>query len=177
MTDNSYAAQAVARGPMTIAPPSFDGVGWLVVANMWTLTAGFLIALMMVLLLGTDWWRYRRQDPLFSPAWLWRLTGMFFAVGITLRCGGGALELWGWNPEAPAATGRFLFVKRLMDPVAVSFGMAGLLTFAFSMPGMLRSLRRVPFPVPMWQSWPILRRMGWLALLSLAAAAAVVSLR
>lgn len=38
----SFAAEAIAHGPRTLAPPSFDGHGWLVVINMMlTTTARF----------------------------------------------------------------------------------------------------------------------------------------
>ena len=36
----SFAAQAVAHGPATLAPPGFDGHGWLVVGNMAASTTG-----------------------------------------------------------------------------------------------------------------------------------------
>lgn len=40
MTETSLAAQAVASGPGTVAPPSFDGHGWLVALNMGAMTDG-----------------------------------------------------------------------------------------------------------------------------------------
>jgi hypothetical protein len=177
MSNSSLAAQAVADGPMTVAPPSFDGHGWLVVLNLGAMTAAFMIAMMVLVLLASDWWRCRKVDRVLSPAWLWRLIGILFATGITLRCGGEGLVLWGWNPRAPEETSVMLLAKRLVDPVAVTCGLSGLFLFILSLPGVMRQLRREPFPIRIWQTWPVLRRMGWLALSSLAAAAAVVSLR
>ncbi|SEM53357.1 hypothetical protein SAMN05192583_0538 [Sphingomonas gellani] len=177
MNNASYAAQAVARGPKTLAPPSFDGQGWLVALNLGAMTAGCLIALMVVVTLGTDWFRYRKTDRRLSPAWVWRASIMLFATGIALRCGAEAVTLWGWDPREPEATAAFLTAKRFVDPVAVTCGLSGLFVSVLSLPGMLRQLRRQPFPLDLWQTWPIVQRMMWLAGASMLAAIAVVSLR
>ena len=53
MSNASLAAQAVINGPQTVAPPSFDGHGWLVVANLTVFTAGFyLLAALVIWLLA-----------------------------------------------------------------------------------------------------------------------------
>lgn len=174
--NRSLAAQAVADAG-TLAPPSFDGHGWLVVINLATMSAATLIAAMVVGLLLSQAWSARRADRGWAPARLWRIAGLCFSIGMVLRCGAGALELWGWNPHDPVTTGRFLLWKRAIDPVAVAFGLTGLSVFTLSAPGIVWQLRREPFPVDLWQSWPIVRRMLAVVTLSLIAAIGVVSTR
>jgi len=178
MTSNtSFATQAVASGPMTSAPPSFDGHGWLVIANLVTMTSATLIGVMAITYLVQDGWRHRQDGRGLSPARIWRYTGLLFATGITLRCGVEAASLWAWDPRLPAITARFLVAKRLVDPVAISFGLSGLALFVLSLPGMLEQLRKEPLPLTVWQARPILHRIGWLVLLSAVAAIGVVSTR
>ena len=177
MNSPSLAAQAVANGPMTVAPPSFQGHGWLVVANLTTMTAATLIAAMVVTFLLRDGWIYRMRERGLTPARLWRLIGLLFATGIMLRCGVEAANIWGWDPHRPGETAGYLLAKRLVDPVAVCCGVAGLSLFIVSLPGMLVQLRKEPLPLAMWQSLPIMRNMVALALLSLIAAIGVVSTR
>lgn len=160
MDNASIAAKAVAAGPATVAPPSFNGVEWLVAFNLWAMTAGCLIGAMVIVTLLTDGRRHRAKDvPGFSPARVWRWMGLLFATGIMFRCGAEALTLWGWDSEHPAQTARFLFAKRLVDPVAIACGVSGMVLFVLSLPGILHQLRREPLPLDMWQAWPIVRRM------------------
>ena len=103
--NSSFAAQAVANGPRTIAQPSFEGMGWLVVINLAVMTIATLVGVMVVAKLAGDGWKHRRQDVWLSPASIYRLLGILFAFGITLRCGAETVSLWGWNPNDPIATG------------------------------------------------------------------------
>ena len=179
MRSNSsdYAVQSIANGPMTIAPPSFNGMGWLVVVNLAMMTIATLIGVMVIVKLAGDWWRHRRQDTWMSPAAIYRFLGVMFALGITLRCGAEALSLWGWNPQDPLATAMYLTAKRMVDPVAVTFGVTGLMVYILSEPGMIEQQRKEPFPVDMWLAWPMVKRMLWLGGLTFIAAVGVVSTR
>lgn len=177
MHNSSFAAQAVADGPQTIAPPSFNGMGWLVVTNLAVMTIATLIGVMVIVKLVGDWWKHRRQDVRFSPAAIYRFLGIMFAAGITLRCGAEAVNLWGWNPHDPLATGMYLTAKRLIDPIAVSCGITALMVYILSEPGMIEQQRKEPFPVDMWLAWPMVQRMLWLGLSTFVAAVGVVSTR
>lgn len=177
MSENaSLAAQAVADAG-TLAPPSFDGHGWLVVINMATMMTATLIALMVIGLIVSQAWAGRRIDRGWAPARLWRIAGLCFATGMALRCGAGSLELWGWNPADPVTTGRFLLWKRMIDPIAVVAGLTGLAIFTLSRTSVVSQLRRKPLPVDIWEEWPVVRRMIILAAMSLVAAIGVVSTR
>lgn len=177
MNESSLAAQAVASGPGTVAPPSFDGHGWLVALNMGAMTAATAIGGMVIGLLIADALKNRSRDRGWTPARLWRITLLLFAAGITLRCGAEAVTLWGWNPREPDATARFLLVKRLIDPIAVSCGLTGIALAVLTFPGIFEQLRKEPLPVKVWQAWPVVRRMLVVGALSLVAAIGVVSTR
>ncbi len=177
MSNTSFAAQAVANGPRTIAQPSFEGMGWLVVINLAWMTFATLIGVMVAVKLIGDWIKHRRQDPWLSPASIYRTLGILFALGITVRCGAEALTLWGWDPRDPIATGWYNTLKRLIDPFAVTFGVCGLMLYICSEPGMIQQQRKEPFPINMWLAWPMVRRMLWLGLFTSIAAIGVVSTR
>lgn len=177
MKDTSLAAQAVASGPGTVAPPSFDGHGWLVALNMGAMTFAFVAGLMVIGMLIADGRKRRRQDRGWAPARLFRLTGLLFASGITFRCGAEAVSLWGWNPLEPTTTATFLLAKRIVDPFAAAFGVSGLALYVMSMPGMFTQLRKEPLPLRMWQAWPFIQRMLAVGCLCFVAAVGVVSTR
>lgn len=177
MSNTSFATQAVAEGPQTLAQPSFNGMGWLVVVNLAWMTIATLIGVMVVIKLAGDAWQHRKRDLRLSPAWIYRALGLLFACGITVRCGVEALTLWGWNPSDPVMTGTYNTVKRLVDPFAVTFGMIGLMLYICSEPGMIEQQRKDPFPIHMWLAWPMVRRMLWLGLFTSIAAVGVVSTR
>lgn len=177
MNDTSLAAQAVASGPGSVAPPSFEGQGWLVALNMGAMTYATIAGMMVIALLLTDAGKRRRQDRGWAPARVFRVVGLLFATGITLRCGAEAVSLWGWNPLDPTTTATFLLVKRLIDPWAVAFGVSGLALYVMSMPGMFSQLRKEPLPLKMWQAWPIVKRMLAVGGLCFVAAVGVVSTR
>lgn len=172
-----FAAQAVADGPATVAPPSFDGQGWLVVINLAVMTAAMVLATMMAVDLIRHIWRRRMEDRLRHPVTVWRGMVLFFACGIAIRSGGAAMVLWGWNPLRPADTGALLLLQRLMDPVAVACGLSGLALAYLSAPGMVSQLRREPHPVDFWTALPMLVRPAAIVALSIAAAVGVVATR
>lgn len=178
MDQGSLAAKAVAESPSATAPAAFNGIEWLVVLNLFAQTAAFLVALMVLVTLVSDWWRHRTRDvPGISPVRVWRLIGCLVASGIMLRSGAAALVLWGWDIEQPEKTGTFLFLQRLIDPVAISCGISALILFVLSLPGMLSQLRREPLPIDMWQAWPIVRRMLSVVTLCFIAAVGVTVTR
>ena len=177
MNESSLAAQAVASGPGTVAPPSFDGHGWLVALNMGAMTFAFVAGLMVIGALIADGRKRRRQDRGWGPARLFRVTGLLFAGGITLRCGAEAVSLWGWNPLDPATTATYLLAKRALDPFAAALGVSGLALYVMSMPGMFTQLRKEPLPLRMWQAWPVIQRMLAVGFLCFVAAVGVVSTR
>lgn len=176
MKDGSFAAQAVASGPGTVAPPSFDGHGWLVALNMGVMTFGFVAGLMVIGMLIADARKRRRQDQGWGPARIFRVIGLLFATGITFRCGAEALSLWGWDPLEPEATAMFLLIKRVLDPFSAAFGLGGLALYVMSLPGMFEQLRKKPLP-RLWQAWPFVQRMLAVGSLCFVAAIGVVSTR
>lgn len=177
MNNSSLAAQAVAKGPATLAPPSFDGHGWLVVVNLAGMSFAFIVATMF----AYDAWRAVRRnrglDLPNHPVSIWRWAGLCFATGIGIRTFFAAVTLWNWDPRDPVGTGWYLTLQRFADPIGLAFGLAGLGILYLSAPGMVAHLRRRPFPIRMWASLPMLRRPAAIALLSLIAAVGVVSTR
>lgn len=177
MSNISLAAEAIASGPMTPAPPSFDGHGWLVVINLAVFTAAFVIAA------GFAWeqvkalWRNRRRDTRGHPVTIWRWMGFCMFTAATLRSGAAAWATWRWSPDDPVGTAAALTMQRFVDPVAMAFGLTAMGLFMLSARGMVAQLRREPLEVDMWLSLPMLKRPALIALASLAAAAGVVSLR
>jgi len=177
MSNTSFAAQAVANGPRTIAQPSFEGMGWLVVINLAVMTIATLVGMMVVMKLAGDAWKHRRLDTWLSPAWIYRALGIIFACGITIRCGAEALTLWGYDARDPVTSGMYATIKRLFDPFAVTFGLSGLVLYVCSEPGMIEQQRKEPFAIDMWLAWPMIRRMLWLGFATFVAAIGVVSTR
>jgi heme/copper-type cytochrome/quinol oxidase subunit 2 len=179
MSNSSLAAQAVAQGPMTAAPPSFDGHGWLFVINLAGMTTCTLIAVMVLLLLATDSWRFRRKEREtgMTAARVWRRIGLLYAGGVALRSAGAAWVLWCWNPLDPAGSAQALMLQRILDPAALICAVIGLGLFVVSLPGMLEKLRRAPPPIKMWLENRMLWRIGGCATLSFIAAIGVVSTR
>jgi len=179
MSNTSLAAQAVANSTSPIAPAAFNGIEWLVALNVWAFTAACLIGAMTILTLLSDWWRHReRERPRQALlARIWRVIGLMFATGITLRCGAGALVLWGWNIDDPGRTGALLFIQRVVDPVAIAMGVTGMTLFVLTLPGMLHQLRRDPLPLNLWQAWPVVRRMLAVGVICFVAAVGVTVTR
>lgn len=172
---NSLAAQAVAHGPATVAPPSFNGHGWLVALNLAAMTAATLIALWMIFELAG---RLRRTNAADGPLVRWlRVMMLLFSAGICLRCGAEALSLWGWDPTDPADTGWYLTAKRFIDPIAVACGVTGLGLFVLVEASVTQQLRKKPWPERLRTRLPMLWRPLCILVSSMVAAVAVVSLR
>lgn len=173
----SVAVEAVARGPATVAPPSFDGHGWLVVLNLAEMTAATVIAGMGIAFIVSEAWKGRARDRGLAPARVHRIIGLLLCLGMLLRCGAEAASLWGWNPLDPQGTAALLILKRFIDPLAVPLGVTAIGLYVMSFPGMREQLRKEPLPIDMWQSWPVIQRMAGVAVLSLIAAVGMVSTR
>lgn len=177
-TENiSYAAQAVARGPMTVAPPSFNGHGWLVVVNLAGFTAGFIISTMLALKMIRDVRRNWGTDKLNHPVTVWRMFGGFVSAAMAIRFGPAAMVLWGWDPQHAASTAWLLTLQRMTDPIAFTLGLLALAMFEVSGKGMAEHLKRQPLPLRIWAKREQLRRPACITLLSLIAAIGVVSTR
>lgn len=178
MTGNSsLGAIAIVNGPGTLAPPSFDGMGWLVVLNLAAMTAAFFFASALAANMARELWVHRQYDQWRHPVSLWRWAGFLIGFAGTFRFGAEALVLWGWNPMAPDATAFYTTLKRFLDPVAALAVVAFMALFKLSERGMVAQLRRRPLPIDMWASLPMLRRPTIIAALSLVAAVGVVTLR
>ena len=177
MSNTSFAVQAVAKGPMTLAPPSFNGHGWLVVLNLAGFTAGFVVALMLALKMLRDIWRNRRDDKLHHPVTVWRAFGGAVSFAMAVRFGPAAMVLWGWDPEKAASTAWLLTLQRMTDPIAFTIGLLALALFEVSGGGMAEHLKRKPLPMRLWARRDQLKRPICITLLSLIAAIGVVSTR
>lgn len=177
MSNGSFAAQSVARGPMTVAPPSFDGHGWLVVLNLAGFTAGFVISLMVALKMARDIWQHRAVDKLHHPVTIWRAFGGTVSLAMAIRFGPAAMVLWGWNPEQAHTTGWLLTFQRFTDPIAFTLGLLALALFEISGRSMAEHLRKEPLPTKLWASRHQLKRPTCIFLLSLIAAIGMVSTR
>lgn len=177
MNNSSLAELAIAMGPGSPAPPSFDGHGWLVVANLAVFTAMFVIATMFAADQVKMLWRNRKRDTWAHPVTIWRLLGLCLFLHGTLRYGTGAAVLWIWNPVDPESTAAALTMQRFIDPLAALFGLAAMCLFTLSAKGLVAQLRREPLEVDIWLSLPMLRRPALIAVASLVAAIGVVSLR
>lgn len=177
MSNASYAARAVAEGPMTIAPPSFDGHGWLVVINLAWFTAGFVLFTMLAFSTARDLWKCRALDRLNHPVTILRIAMVMLGVAGSMRFGAEAATLWGWNPLDPTTTGTLLVIKRMIDPVAATIGLGGIALLYLSKGSMQEQLRKRPFPVRLWASLPMLKRPALIVALALVASAGVVMTR
>lgn len=177
MSNSSFAAQAVAGGPMTVAPPSFDGHGWLVVINLAWFTAGFVLFTMLAFSASRDLWRCRHLDRFNHPVTVLRFAMLLLGVAGLLRFGAEGATLWGWNPRDPVTTGYLLLVKRLIDPVAATIGLGAIALLYLSKHSMEEQLRKRPFPVRLWASLPMLKRPAAIVALAMVASAGVVMTR
>lgn len=178
MNDLSTAERAFANMvTATRAPPSFDGQGWLVALNLFAMTAGFCLTLMLAGKIVRDMWRNRYRDKLREPVTIIRLVVLAFSVAGVLRFGGEAAVLWGWNPADPTSTAAATLAKRLLDPFAAALAWIGFGGFVLAERGIIDQLRKQPFPINMWASLEQLKRPAIVVLLCFVAAIGVVSTR
>jgi hypothetical protein len=173
----SVAAEAVRAGPISFAPPSFNGDPSLFLFNLFIMTAATFLGAMMVGKQASRIWSSRLADHPLEPVTLYRGITLLAALGLTLRCGAAALELWGWNPDDPVTVARVVMAKRWIDPIAVGCGFLWMVIVILGEPGIEFQLRKAPMPIDMWSRWPVLVRAGAIVILSFVAALAAVCLR
>ncbi|MES2175119.1 MAG: hypothetical protein V4523_14390 [Pseudomonadota bacterium] len=173
----SLVAQSVASGPATAMPPSFNNGASLFLFNLFIMTAATFLGAMMVGKQSSRIWTQRRYDHPKDPVTVYRLITLFAAIGLTLRCGAAAMELWGWNPDDPATVARVMMAKRWLDPIAVGCGMAWMGLVILGEPGVEFQLRKAPLTTDLWSRWPALARALGIVILSFVAALAAVCLR
>ena len=173
---NSLSAVMVESVP-TPAPPSFNNNPSLFLWNLFLMTAGFFLGLMMVGRQSTRIWHQRNYDHPLDPVSLYRGITLFAAIALTLRCGAEALSLWGWNPADPVTAARAMMAKRIIDPISLACGFIWMATALLGEPGIEHQLRKAPLPVDMWSRWPVLVRAMLVIILSFAAALVAVVFR
>jgi len=186
---NSLVAQSVETGPISIIPRSFNNDASLFLFNLFVMTAAFFLGVMMAGKQARRIWMQRFRDHPKNPVSIYRVILLFAATGFTLRCGAGAMELWGWNPNDPATTARVVMAKRWIDPIAISCGLIWMGLAILAEPGVEHQLRKPPLPgesdairkhvprVDMWSRWPALMRALIVVVLCFATALAAVCLR
>jgi hypothetical protein len=185
---NSLAARSVEVG-RTAMPPSFNGDPSLFIFNLFLMTAMTFLGAMMVGKQAERIWKQRFFDHPKHPVTIYRVILFFAAMGLTLRCGASAMELWGWNPGDPTTTARVVMAKRWIDPIALGCGLVWMGLAVLGEPGVEHQLRKLPLPgeinavrkhmpkVDMWSRWPALVRAVAVVVLSFTAALAAVCLR
>ena len=173
----SVVAKAIADGPATAVPPSFDNGASLYLFNLFIMTATTFLGAMMVGKQANRIWSQRFWDHPLDPVTLYRAVTLFAGVGITLRCGAEAMFLWGWNPADVVTSARVSMAKRWIDPIAVGCGLMWMAIVVLGEPGIEHQLRKAPLPVDMWSRWPVLVRALAVIILSFVAALAAVCLR
>lgn len=174
---NSNVAQSLRSGPATAVPFSFNDGTELFVFNLFLMTAATFLGAMMLGKQCRRIWMQRFFDHPKDPVTIYRMILLLAAAAMTLRCGAGALELWGWNPDDPTTTARVTMAKRWLDPIAICLGMAWMGLAILGEPGVEHQLRKAPLPVDMWSRWPALMRASAVVILSFTAALAAVCLR
>jgi len=173
----SLVAQSIEAGPATAIPPSFNDGASLYLFNLFLMTAMTFLGTMMAGKQARRIWMQRIYDHPKDPVTIYRLIVLCAAMGLTLRCGGAAMELWGWTPKDPATVARVMMAKRWIDPIACGFGGIWMTLAIVGEVGVEHQLRKAPLPVDMWSRWPQLARAGGVVVLSFVAALAAVCLR
>jgi hypothetical protein len=174
---DSMIAHAVATGPASIAPLSFNGDPSLFMFNLFLMTATFFLGLMMAGKQANRIWSQRSYDHPLDPVSVWRFIVLIAASGVTLRCGAEALYLWSWNPNEPSQVARAAMAKRWLDPISIACIFAWMAAAILGEPGLEHQLRKAPLPVDMWSRWPALVRALGVVIVSFVAAFAAVVLR
>jgi len=174
---SSLVAKSVEAGSASPMPNSFNNDTTLFTFNLFVMTASFFLGAMMAGKQARRVWMQRLYDHPKDPVTIYRVILLLAASGLTLRCGAGAMVLWGWNPEHPATTARVVMAQRWLDPIAMACGIAWMALAILGEPGVEHQLRKAPLPVDMWSRWPALVRAGLVVVLSFTAALAAVCLR
>jgi hypothetical protein len=173
----SLVAKSVEAGPVTAIPPSFNDGTSLYLFNLFAMTAATFLGSMMAGKQARRIWMQRLWDHPKDPVTIYRMIVLFAALGLTLRSGAAAMELWGWNPDYLETIARVMMAKRWIDPIALGCGMIWMSLAILGEPGVEHQLRKSPLPVDMWSRWPQLARAGGVVALSFVAALSAVCLR
>jgi hypothetical protein len=185
----SLVAQSVENGPASAIPNSFNNDASLFLFNLFVMTAAFFLGAMMVGKQFRRIWMQRLIDHPKNPVTIYRAILLLASFGFTLRCGAGAMVLWGWNPGDPATTARVVMAQRWLDPIAISCGFLWMALAILAEPGVEHQLRKPPLPgnidalrkhvpkIDMWSRWPALVRAAVVVVLCFATALAAVCLR
>lgn len=176
MSATSLAAQAIAAAPPSIGPASFNNNAGLFGLNLFLMTAGAMLGLMMAGKQARRIWIQRSIDHPLHPVSLYRTILMLAGTGIALRCGAEAMHLWSWSTHDPARIATAVMAKRWIDPLAMACGFAWMTIAILGEPGIEWQLRRAPLPSDLWSRWPALRKPALVVVYSLAMAAAAVLL-
>ncbi|WP_288413884.1 hypothetical protein [uncultured Novosphingobium sp.] len=174
---NSLVAKSVVDGPPSLIPRSFNDDASLFLFNLFGMTAMTFLSVMMAGKQARRIWVQRHFNHPKDPVTIYRAILFFAGMGLFLRCGAEAMNLWGWNPNDPVTTARVLMAKRWIDPIALCCGIIWMTLAILGEPGVEHQLRKVPLPVDMWSRWPALMRAVAVVVLSFAAALAAVCLR
>ena len=160
-----------------VGPSSFDGRDWLVIFNLGSSTALFLIASLFVADLVSRIYRNRRRDGWDHPVTVFRMILLLLSIGVVLRNAMRAAVLWKWDPADPFGTSLALTVQRFVDPVADLFQRGAIALAIITAPTLIDQLRKVPWIEPVRQRLPELVRPATLAVMSFVAAFGVVVTR
>lgn len=159
-------------------PPSFNGDASLFVLNLFVMTGGFFVCIMLIGRQFGKIWNDRFRDHPTNPICVYRTISLLgISVAGALFTGAEALYLWTYDPELPATTARAIMAKRWIDPIAVISLMVSASLIVVAEPGIESQLRRSPLPMDLWSRWPTLVRGGLVIFFSFTAALAAVCLR
>lgn len=176
MQDNALGQAAIALSD-TAGPASYGGSASLVALNLGFSTALTLIAALFCADLIKRLWVNRHSDRHDHPVTVFRVVMLLVGGGIFIRKGVAAAVLWKWNPADPAGTHAFLTVQRFLDPVADVLHLLAIGLAIATARTMIDQLRKVPWLLPIRQSFAELRIPATLAALSFIAAYGVVLTR
>lgn len=160
--------------PPDIAPPSFAGMGWLLVLNLAAATLGVLVLSYAF----RQTWRGWRADPDArgsAPELMRRIIGLMLA-GETLRALSDALAMYGWNPAAQSSGG-WGIAGRFLDPIGLGLVISGAVIWLLTEDGLMGQARTPPPFHPIWEDRETIIRMGKLAFIAVGVALCPVIFR
>lgn len=154
-------AQAVASA----GPPSFMGMDWLMVANLFMAAFGLLAVSFAARQTWGMWWDIRADDGKNSaPEITTRIIGLMLG-GSTLRLLSDALALYGWDRVAQSSGG-WATAGRLIDPIGIGLIVSGALVWLLTRNGLVGQLRVPPPFFPIWEDRDTKRRLAAFAVLA-----------
>ena len=158
-------------------PMAFRGDALLFGTNLAAMTAWTCLGVMVVGWMVASMFAHRKVDRWNDPVSLYRFGWFCAGMGLVLRCGGAAMSLWAWDPQAARTAATVLNLQRYLDPIALLFGAGWMLILVLSYSSMVAQLRKRPYPVYMLTRVSSLKRPAAVVALSFTAAALVAWLR